>query len=227
MIGFPYPDQPWLPTLLDIEKLKAEYDGTGTDWRRFGFDALEVPEGSEVSKRMTVLNTRFIANYGWRMLSFETMEQWQAKLQEKMDSIVGKYNRAYRLYSENEEALMTDVLPGRRIVSARTDQASGSDSRSGTGKSSDTPDSMINQSDDFAGTITKNTDRTDYGRKDDSKAETVEVLTGGQLMEAINRSIDGWRDIDTSLIREFENMFVNVFWYRWWNHDKDIAQGAV
>lgn len=210
---FPYSDQPWLPTLLDIEKLKAGYNGEGTDWRRFGFDALEVPENSEIAKRMNTLNVRFIANYGWRMLAFETMEQWQVKLQEKMDSIADKYERAYRLYADNEDALMKDVLPGRRIESTRSDQASGSDSRSGTGKSSDTPDSRINESDDFAGTISKTSDRTEYGRKDDSKATTTEILTGGQLMEAVNQSIDGWRDIDTSLIHEFENMFVNVFWY--------------
>lgn len=210
---FPGPDQAWLPTLLDIEKLKAEYNGTGTDWTRFGFDALEVPEDSEISKRMSILNTRFIANYGWRMLAFETMEQWQTKLQEKMDSIVDKYERAYKLYADNQDALMSDVLPGRKITTSSTNQASGSDSREGTGKSSDTPDSLINDSDDYAGTITKNNDRTTYGRKDSTESTVSEILTGGQLMEAINQSIDGWRDIDTSLIHEFENMFTNVFWY--------------
>lgn len=224
-------DDPWIPTLLDIERLKAEdTEGPVVDWKKFGWDALEVPASApQVASRMDVLNGRFIANYGWRMLGYETMEQWQTKLQERFDSVVDKYERAYSLYEENKDAMMKDVLPGRKVSSTgatvdtekETNKAGGDDKDSYKSKYSDTPDSAINDSDNYAGSITKDDRTTTYGRTDDkdrsrtSKIDgTVnEVYTGAQIMTAVNDSIDGWRDIDTSFIMEFQNLFSNVFWY--------------
>ena len=224
MFGF---GDPWLPTLLDIERFKAE-DSRPEYWQKFGWDQLEIPEDCPyVSDRMTTLSGRFIANYGWRMLAYETMEQWQTKLQERMDAIVHKYNRAYQIYSEHAEDL-AKVLPGetRRtngtVASSGDDvtKASGQDSISSKSKASDTPDSAINESDNYAGSIGVDSGTTTYGRTDTlthGRTDTTDMTstltkTGMEIMEAVNGSIDGWRDIDTQLIREFENLFLNLFW---------------
>lgn len=243
---FGYADDPWLPTLLDVERLKTE--GTDADkvyWRKFGWDALEVPEADvNVKARMGILNTRFLANYGWRMLSYETMEQWQVRLQEKFDATVDKYERAYQLYADNKDAMMDDALPGmitttKGIVKASgadtvtssgsdTNTQSGSDTTNDTRKHSDTPDSLINASDNYAGTLDKDTGSVTYGRKDTrnlsssgttdyrrtdtTDSETKQIYTGGRIMEAVNATIDGWMDVDTSFINEFENLFSNILW---------------
>lgn len=217
---------PWLPTLLDVERFKAE--DTSGYWSKFGWDQLEIPDDCPlVAARMTTLSGRFIANYGWRMLGYETMEQWQTKLQERMDAVVHKYNRAYEIYRDHAEDL-AKVLPGetRRtegsVASSGDDvsKASGSDSITSKNKYSDTPDSSINDSDNYAGSISKDTGTTTYGRIDTithGRTDTTDMTstltkTGMEIMQAVNGSIDGWRDIDTQLIREFENMFLNLFW---------------
>ena len=243
---FGYADEPWLPTLLDIERMKAE----GTDeekayWQKFGWEVLDVPEAdTHVKARMDILKTRFIANYGWRMLAYETMEQWQVRLQEKFDSVVDRYERAYQLYEDNRDDMMKDAVPGiTTTVSSRTtaggsdktsntgsvtDNDSGSDSTTATSKHSDTPDSMINTSDNYAGTIDKDTSSitygkkstktigtdatTNYGRMDSVEGTTKEIYTGGRIMESINNTIDAWMDIDTAFIHSFENLFSNILW---------------
>ena len=222
-------DDPWIPTLLDIERLKAEdTEGPVIDWKKFGWDALDVPvTAPKVAARMDVLNGRFIANYGWRMLGYETMEQWQTKLQERFDSVVDKYERAYTLYEKNKEAMMDDVLPGRKVTSTNTLQLSGTDSNTSKSKYSDTPDSAINDSDNYAGSITKDNRSVTYGRKDTNNGASTEVFTGAQIMTAVNDSIDGWRDIDTSFIMEFQNLFSNVFWYRGNRYGKDKSKRTV
>lgn len=217
---------PWTVTLLELERLKA----SDTHWEKFGFDQLDIPDTApHVKARMEILEGRFLANYGWRFLSYETMEQWQVKLQERMDSIVDMYERAYTLYEANHDAMMSDVLPGTVLETESESQASGSDAVSasgtdtteGTVKSSDTPDSLINDSDDYAGSIDKThtsiahgrTDTTEYGRKDKTNTKQTMIRTGAEIMDSVNRSIDGWRDIDTSLILRFESLFSGIWWY--------------
>ena len=216
MIGqfgiFGYADEAWMPTLLDIERLKAE----GTDaqkayFGKFGFDQLEIPATDvNIKSRVEKLNTRFIARYGTRMIGHETMEIWQTRLQERFDAVADKYERAYALYEKYKVQMMDDALPGITTTVSGTNTAGGSDTISGKAKFSDTPDSSINDSDEFAGSINKNV--TTYGRKDTVASETKQVYTGGQIMDAVNKTIEGWRDVDTDFIAEFENLFSNILW---------------
>lgn len=218
---------PWLPTLLDVERFKNE-DIRPDYWKKFGWDQLVIPdECIIVKKRFSTLGIRFIANYGWRMLAYETMEQWQTKLQERMDAVVLRYERAYETYEGNLDD-MRRVTPGevRKTVgkiSADGEDvttAGGSDGVTSKSKFSDTPDSAINDSDNFAGSITKDESTTTYGststlkhgRVDSTDITTTTIRTGAELMESINTSLDAWRDIDTLLIHEFENCFLNLFW---------------
>ena len=211
---FGYADEPWLPTLLDIERMKAE----GTDeekayWQKFGWEVLDVPEAdTHVKARMDILKTRFIANYGWRMLAYETMEQWQVRLQEKFDSVVDKYERAYTLYETNKTSMMEDVLPGIKTTATGKTTAGGSDTVTGKRKFSDTPDSSINDSDSFAGNISTDDGKTTYGRTDSTNTESKQVYTGSAIIDAVNETIDAWMDIDTAFIHSFENLFSNILW---------------
>lgn len=224
-------DQPWIPTLLEVEVQKAnEPDDSPIDWRRFGWSALEVPSNCpEVTKRFDILQTRFNARYANRMLNSETMENWQVRLQNRFDEVVDMYERAYVLYEQNQQAMMEDVLSGTKTVFSRTDADSGSDERStdsttsseGHVKTADTPDTSVNDTDGYAGAVSKSTstnrtggkDTMKYGHSLASSGTSTTTLTGGQIMDAINSSIDGWRDIDTRFIAEFENNFLNVWWY--------------
>lgn len=231
-IGFYGADSPWVPTLLEIETNKAdEPDGSAVNWQRYGWSALYIDEIEypHVNARMAQLQERFNQRYAFRMLNQETLERWQIRLQNKFDECVARYDRAYELYEQYQNELKNDVLKGKKTVTEQTvgvegtdeSQLSGSDTNSGKNKYSDTPDSSINDSDNYAGSITKQDYTQTYGKKDskttkqDTKnnATVTETETGGVLIEALNQAIFDWVDIDTRFVSEFENNFMNVYWY--------------
>ena len=99
----------------------------------------------------------------------------------------------------------------------------------------DTPDSAINASASYANAAEHGT--TDYGHtseleftnrndtrsftdrkdtKDFGKVVDVHkehIITGGDLTLNVNRTIRNWMDLDTEFVKEFENLFLNIFWY--------------
>lgn len=207
-------DDAWLPTYGTVLARQEGEQGQAVDWSRYGWDAIVVPSDCPtIAERMNNLGERFGLRYFDRMLGYETLELWQVKLQERFDQVVHPYERAYRLYSQHADAMDSDVVPGRKIVTNDKTQASGSDARTGTSKQSDTPSSAINESDDYAGSIAKDSSKTEYGRADTRDSTTVESVTGGVLLDNINSSIDGFRDLDTAFISEFQNLFLKVWWY--------------
>lgn len=212
---FPEPDQPWVPTLLDVERMKAaEPDGSPVDWRRFGWSALEVPESAgHVIARFDILGTKFLQRYAGRMLNQETMEMWQTRLQNRFDEVVDKYERAYALYEMNEEAMLNGSATAHKVsVKALTD-GNGTSSDSGEQRYSDTPDQAINESDNYAGNITKTKGSKTYSNSDSHSSESEEKLTGESLVRSVNNNVDGWVSIDTAFIASFENNFMNIWWY--------------
>lgn len=221
-------DEPWLPQLIDIATWAT--DEKNPYWKNFGWDSLVVPDrDTHVKARMEVLGERFLHRYAYRMLNSETMEQWQVRLQNRFDEVVDKYERAYTLYERYADDIMADVLAGQRIETKGTTKDGGSDKSTDggsdtsvrKGKVTDTPDSAINESDDFAGTTSKDDSTTsygrtnvrDYGRTTDLTSLVVTTVTGGVVMDNLNATIDGYRDIDTLFVEEFENNFLNIFWY--------------
>lgn len=205
-------DAPWLPTLADLIIRQDGEQGPMTDYNRYGWKALVVPTDCiYVTRRMEQLDIRFEQRYCDRMIAYETWELWQIKLQERFDSVVRKYERAYRMYLDNEEA-MNQVMPGRTVEFTDKATAGGSDSRTGKTKASDTPSSAINESDVFAGSITKDEGTTTYGRTDSRESSTKETVTGA-VMDNLNGNIDKWRDLDTDFIGEFQDLFLKVWWY--------------
>lgn len=211
---YPDADEPWLPTLLDVERMKAaEPDGSPIDWRRFGWSALEVPPtATHVVARFDILGQRFLERYAYRMLGHETMEKWQTRLQNRMDEVVGMYERAYALYEANQKA-MDDAVPGRSVTTDSSLSSDTNDTSNGESRASATPDQLINDNDDYAGSISKNKNNSTGKRNDKGTVNTKEVWHGSQVIQAVNDSIDGWRNIDTAFIASFENLFLNIWWY--------------
>lgn len=209
---YPDADAPWLPTLADLLVRQGDEQGPVTDYNRYGWNALVVPTGCvNVTNRMDTLKTRFEQRYCDRMIAYETWDLWQIKLQEKFDSVVQKYDRAYSLYSENETA-MNQVMPGRTVEFTDKTTAGGSDNRVGKTKATDTPSSAINESDDYAGSLSKDESTTTYGRTDSRESVTKETVTGA-VMDNLNDNIDKWRDLDTDFVNEFQDLFMKVWWY--------------
>ena len=182
-------DEPWIPTLWDIEAKKPD-----PYWSNFGWEVLEVPSDCVmVRDRMKDLKVRFDERYADRMLNQETMEVWQLRLQNRFDEVVRRYERAYRIYTDKEQQMMDDVEEGVHTTMKATSVS----------KAIDTPDSRINENSDYADSLNKGTADTD----------TKTVYTGTGLIKSINDSIDDWRDLDTKFVSEFENNFLNVYWY--------------
>ena len=184
---------PWLPTLQDIEVRKNDAD-VGDYYRRFGWENLVVPDDCpHVSFRMPYLKPLFEQKYGFRMVNQETLERWQIKLQAKFDEIVHIYERAYVLYEKYGQEMLDDMLGGEKITR----------STKGDSQQINTPDYTTNESEDYA-------DNRSRSKID----ETISTIrTGDGLVDSVNAGYQRWVDIDQALIAEFENNFLNVFFY--------------
>ena len=73
----------------------------------------------------------------------------------------------------------------------------------------DTPDSLINESLSYADSLTK-----DEGNRRISYGQKITTTTDDDrdLSDKLNRTIDGYRDIDVEFINKFEDNFLNVFY---------------
>lgn len=209
---FPEADEAWLPTYLDI---RMKYP-------TFGWQSLDVDTDCPlVISRFDILQTRFEERYANRMISSETLQRWQVRLQNRFDEVVHRYERAYNLYARYQEDMDADVLPGETYTEKETlksdTKQGGSDSSESENRNIDTPDSIINQNQNYADSLTKGKSTVTYGRTDEGNSTRdltrKRTLTGQDLMMNINGSIDGWRDIDTWFVAEFENLFLNIWWY--------------
>lgn len=206
-------DEVWLPQLVEIETWKADSDDPDY-WKQFGWENLEVPDDCPtVAGRMDQLKMRFDERYAYRMLNSETMERWQVRLQNRFDENVRRYERAYTMYSRYETDMMDDVLEGERIVTESSVKQGGSDSTDTTTRNIDTPDEAVNQDENYASNLSHVNGKVTYGRSDTGRTETVRTVTGKSLVDSVNDSMDRWRDVDTGFVKEFENLFLNIFWY--------------
>ena len=205
-------------------------DAESAYYNRFGLDRLDVPADCEyLGQAMPRAVEMFNERYSLRMINRETLETWQMGLQSKFDTIAYRYERAFALYADNAEE-MSNVLEKKVTTRSATSTNSGSDTTTygrkdtfaGTVKNIDTPDSAINANANYADSLTKNdnsnqasgTDTLTHGLVNtiaDSVTETKEPEGG--IVEATNRSMDAWRDLTAEFVKEFENNFLNVFWY--------------
>lgn len=217
-------DSPWLPTLVEVLRLR-EQDPDDPDLQ-VGWDALYVPETCPlVRARMTVLKERFDERYAFRMLSAETTLRWQVRLQNRFDSVLERYERAYRIVSERDDL---DTIGELTVVKTTgTDTNGGQDTSSSRNSSSsssldrltDTPDTTVNDSDSYASSTSKasasssgsSEGTTKYGRTlSTDRTTSTERLY--DVSKGVMSSIRGWTDVDTLFVGEFENLFLNIFW---------------
>ena len=213
MYEFGDAELPWLPKLCDVENFKVNSDDP-TYWQRFGWEALEVPgECTFVGERMEILKTRFNQQYFDRKLNSETMEVWQVRLQRRFDEVVRRYDRMYELYQRYDQDMKEDILSGDKTVTESKAQAGGSDTSEGTGRNIDTPDEAVNDTQGYAGSRSDSKATNTYGRTDTLTSTVTRTMTGKGVVDSINDSVMSWRDIDTEFVNEFQNNFLNVFWY--------------
>ena len=185
---------PWVPTLQDIETRKDHNTELGQYYERFGWEQLVVPaDCPKVAARMDDLKILFDQKYAFRMLNSETLEEWQIRLQTRFDRYVHIFERAYLLYEKYQQDMIDDMKGGEIIT--RT--------ASGVGSTVNTPDIKINASDDYADSRTRS-----------ATSEKVEtVRTGEGLVDDINAGFRKFVDVDQEFIAQFEDSFLNIFWY--------------
>lgn len=225
--------QPWTPTYLDVEHRRQDGD---PQYQNVGFTALVFPAGaSHLTSHRTTLEERFFERYAMRRLNEETLERWQVRLQNRLDEIADRYDRAYGIYTTYASQMDNDILEGWKDTASGSDtknyngsealEMSGTEKVSDTGSTVDTPDAAINSSDNYADAVRKNDSERSFTNRKDTRSFTgrndktdygkviTRVLTGNSILDNVNYSIEHWMDIDTLFVKEFENLFLNVFDY--------------
>lgn len=191
--------EPWTPRLVDVMKQFP-------DW---GFGALEFDREQNplTAARWDTLKERFFERYALRRVNQETLARWQLRLQNRLDEIIGEFERAYRLYHDYAAEMDKNVIDGARTESHGVGETSATD-KSET-RAIDTPDKAINHDKNYADRLTESD--AHHGEKNTSVGLTIHKKTGSVVMN-VNTSIDGYRDIDTEFIKCFENNFLNILW---------------
>lgn len=224
---------PWLPTLQDIEVRKDDVE-VGEYYKKFGWDQLVVPDDCPIiAGRMANLKILFDQKYAFRMINSETLEQWQIRLQARFDRYAHIYERAYTLYSTYSQELIDDMIGGetRRITKSgsesrkitRSGSETGTGSESGDVRNVNTPDAATNADDRYADSRSKSSgtsssslisseDTTDGLISSDDITDRL-IKTGEGLIDNINSGFRKFIDIDQDFIRQFEDSFLNLFWY--------------
>ena len=211
-------DEIWIPTLNEVEYLKSQ--GSPDEQRyysQFGWEQLEVPPDCDrVLDRMSTLKIRFDERYGGRMLGQETMERWQIRLQNKFDEVVYKWDRAYELYANNQQTMLVNIIDGRVVSNDTSSKIDSTDDTVNTSKNKviDTPDTAINDNSDYADVVYHNDGRRkNTGSRNNRTTNNSKEEVMGNLIDKVNSTALKWMDIDTMFIKEFENNFLNIFYY--------------
>ena len=198
---------PWIPTLQDLEVRKEDSDPTlAKYYKKFGWEQLVVPDDCpHVVSRMPDLKVLFDERYAFRMINSETLEQWQIRLQSRFDRYVHIYERAYVLYETYQQEMIDDMKGGETRTIGRTIDGS----ESGDVRNINTPDSAINANDNYADNRSKSSGTS----KTVESVSDVLVKTGEGIIDSINSGFRKYIDIDQDFIRQFEDSFLNLFWY--------------
>ena len=211
-------DEIWIPTLNEVEYLKSH--GSPDEQRyysQFGWEQLEVPPDCyRVLDRMNTLKIRFDERYGGRMLGQETMERWQIRLQNKFDEVVYKWDRAYELYANNQQTMLVNIIDGRVVSNDTSSNIDITDDTVNTSKNKviDTPDTAINDNSDYADVVYhNNASRKNKGSRSNRTTNNSKEEVTGNLIDKVNSTALKWMDIDTMFVKEFENNFLNIFYY--------------
>ncbi len=191
---------------------------TGLYYAVFGLSHVVLPSSASVylpaiwGRVCTRVNEKF-----WkRFLAGETLEEWQVLLQTLTDELAPRYERAFRMYANNSEASEADIL------ATMTTDYGGDDgvteemkqTKAATSKSTvrDTPDGAVNDSTNFAGSVTDGT--SDSGTTLNTRKGKVTVTQTGEggIIGRVNDNIRLWRDLETDLVSEYAKAFMSFIW---------------
>ena len=207
----------WAMQYIEILNKRQSTDPEeATFYNTYGFDKLTKPSSTDapyINARWNTLVSRFNNRYDYRRVGQETMQRWQRRLQNRFDEVVDEMERAYKLYATT--TAIDDVVAGTKTTyaSGYSNGSTSSGSSTATGKSINTPDSAVNEDDDYADALTKDTSSnssTSSSNNSHTGNDRTEVL-GPDVLAGVNRSIDDWEDLDTKFIKFFENNFLNIW----------------
>lgn len=225
---FPEPDSAWIPTLGDILHFK---EIENSHYEPFGFDQIEIDanETPIIASRFETLTMRFNQRYYNRMINAETLPRWQNRLQNRYDEIARRYEFAYEMYEKYRQEMIDKANVSKVIVETFNEnegndysqELGGSDSIESNQRDIDTPDTAINANPNYADALSEGESTTKYGRTESGESQRdlnhnldrTEEFGGDILAENIHDAIDAYRDLDTRFVAEFENSFLNIFWY--------------
>lgn len=195
-------------TLADVLRKQESKDPKISEYYlRFGIgrvDWLESP-GDEVLKE---IEARFQYKYWDRKISGETMEQWQVYLQRTTDKIARKYCRALRLFAKYSERLDDDVI--RKTTQTSSIDTTGDNKNQSV--SYDLPDNPVTlPSETTVGYGGAGSESTGNSTGHTTSNSTVEM--SGDIIDQLNRNIEGWRDIIGEIVDKYEECFLKVEWY--------------
>lgn len=186
-----------LSDILHKQDIGDEY------FQRFGLDKVEWLE-SPGDTVLTEIEKRFNYQYYERKIACETMESWQIRLQVTTDRICRRYCRALRLMQQYEARLDED------IIDKTTQTSSASSTTKSRTKAADLPDTGIELPDigtvGYAGSVADS-----VGSSTDGGSVVTEKT--GTIIDQLSKSIDGWRDIITEIIDEYDKCFLKIEWY--------------
>lgn len=206
---------PWYPKLVDV-RYRGEHgdDKQKAYFGKFGIDRCVWSEAFREEDKQAVIGL-FNSNFDYRMIGYETLEEWQSMLQNTLDIITPRYVRAFSMY--NDPQLKVDMLNVKRKRTTSIDtqnQASGTDKNKREGKVISTPDTIINASDNYADSLSKDSSDTVYGRNDRRTGIITETdEPEGGIVQEVNDNIDRWRNLIHDMVLEFDRHFKQVMWY--------------
>lgn len=222
------PDSAWIPTYGDILHFKDEGN---QHYVNIGFDSLEIDSDATpiIASKFETLTMRFNERYYNRMINAETLERFQVRLQNRYDDIAPRFEFAYEMYDMYRDKMISKADISKLIMETfgedetnnYTQELGGSDSVDTNQRDIDTPDSILNANPDYADALSEGKNTTTYGRTDSGDStrnlnhnlERTEEFGGDILAENIHKAIDAFRNLDTRFVAEFENNFLNIFWY--------------
>ena len=164
-------------------------------------------------KHKTTLIGRFNEEYAFREIGQETTLRWQLFVNARFNEVAEKYDHAYKvLSSERLDELGTGYTVTDALTRKMTSKMDSTDKFEGNGKFKDTP---------ISGTINNPTTEqiddnlTTYGStgsdtQDDSRT-TKKEQHDDIIMKELNWLADQYKVLNNEFIKEFENMFIQIF----------------
>lgn len=157
-----------------------------------------------ITEHREKLNKLFTGRYFDEAINQETVAKWFYKLQHVTDSIVERYENAFRLYREyvdnNTEVLDKSVT--KTEYSNSTEYFNKSGNPTGALFKDSTPESMIDR---LINSVSSNK----------GKDESVSTVTSDNQMDVIgqvNDNINKFIDLENAFVSEYSNLFMKIYY---------------